>query len=134
MVSLLLASFTTSAVQTKRHVAADSNSIEVVTYYGEKVAQFSIRPEGKKFALTFRSSSDKPTTRDLSVENYNYLEKKFEKLPEVAIIPASCLRNQIVIQVTDEAGKVRQKTSCFGIKTITSKPFEDFANLLVQAL
>lgn len=101
---------------------------------GERFTQFTLvdKKDGKP-QLVMNSSAGYHLKRTLTSKNYDYIMSEFKKLPQAPKIPANCYRARMDIQVTGLEKSTLRKSSCFGVKTITSPQYGRFAGILASA-
>jgi hypothetical protein len=100
--------------------------------HGDLATRFKI--DASAGTMTMYNSLGSKKTRQIAGENLAYLISEANKLPNTTKrLPPECLRAQISVTIGSGKSAIR-KYSCFGIKSITSKSYQDLANLLAVVI
>ena len=107
--------------------SAKNEEISIQILHGELKTVFKIDPGASTVSIT--NSNGFKKTRLVEKENMKYIVAQVDRLPMAKHLPGECARAKM--EVIIGMGKTaKHKSSCFGMKSITSQKYQDLANLL----
>jgi hypothetical protein len=105
--------------------------VTIQIQHGELATQFKI--DSATETLSMSNSQGLKKSRKIDKENLTYLISEASKLPTTKRLPQECLRASMGVRIG--SGKTAKfKQSCFGMKAIHAKAYQDFANLLAVVI
>jgi hypothetical protein len=114
--------------------AAPSFILDARSYYGDKVVRFTLAEEGGKTVMTMASNAGDFSRRVLSSKDVEFLKAEFAKLPVPEKLPVECTRSHLTVTLIRGPKTAETKTSCLGVRTITSPAYARFARILVNSI
>jgi hypothetical protein len=111
-----------------------ASQILATTQYGDKKSDFKLSWIQNNSIISLNTSYGEKSQRKVSNKGIAFIFTEFDKLKLPKHIPKECYRSKVEIKKIDNDGKIITKSSCFGVRTITSKQYAKFINLLVSAL
>ena len=112
--------------------APKSATINVEIHQGEKTTRFII--DGQTKMLIRSSSSADTKSRSLASDDLTFMTDLAKKLPTKYPLPKNCYRSNMTVTLTQAGSLPKTGRSCFGMRSITSRQYEKFANLLAVAI
>jgi hypothetical protein len=133
LLMIALVSNTVSAVSKKtlRKLASGYSEMQVHSVLMESNRNFRIIKNENGYQITMKSA-DGTKNRNLTQEDGDFIFSEFQKLSVAPKIPDDCYRSRVDIVVT--GSNAATKSSCVGLKTITSASYERFMGILNLAL
>jgi len=109
-----------------------STLVSVKVVHGEVVTQFTI--DAATSTLKINNARLGERMRKIDFDDLNFLIEMAQKLPKTNPLPKECHRASMQVTIAEKNKQTAQGASCFGMRSITSKAYQDFANLLVLAI
>lgn len=111
---------------------AFATEMRATTLLGDRRGNFLVKNENGKASIEMTIDNQMPKSRKLKKKEWDFLVKEFKKLPQARNIPPECDRARMDVVLIDNKLETK-KSSCFGVKTITSESYAKFAQMLTLA-
>jgi hypothetical protein len=98
------------------------------------VVRFTLANEGGKTVMTMASNTGDFSRRPISNKDVEFIKAEFAKLPVPEKLPVECARSHLTVTLSKGPKNAETKTSCLGVRTITSPAYARFARILVSSI
>lgn len=128
LILTLLVAFSVSSAKP----SGKSSQMVAQSMIGDREVRFLVTQESERFTIERWIGGEHKQSRPLKKNDWRFLVSQFRKLPQPKNIPPECSRARIDVTLT-ENGKTIARSSCLGIKTVTSAHYSRFSQTLALA-
>lgn len=117
----------------KKQLLPTEKSMQVDFIYGDLEGHYAIQPSGKQTLISLTSDRGSKS-KELNGSDKAFIFSEVDKLPTARKIPTDCARARIDITYHGRNGSRVKKSSCLGLKTVTSESYNHFVGILNLSL
>jgi len=121
----LVASLLGPHAHAKKNPAADTSLIRVKVVDGERVSAFVISKSAERSQVSLATSGGTKASREISLQEYDFLKEKTQKLTGRSSAKVSCRQRYIQVILAK-----REHLACIGGKSKLAQALQEIANIL----
>ena len=134
LVTLGTSSFARSGAAVNQPATQALQELRAHSIFGDREVRFTVRRAKDQISIERVVDGGDLRSRKLKPKEWSFLLREFQKLPTIKNIPPECSRARIDLVLTEpNRAKADSRSSCFGLKTITSDSYVHFAQMLELA-